>query len=138
VGPKADPRVAQLPRLWLHPRTGVGRRNAGQWRIASAQRIGRRSVLEQAEVDLSKLDTLEAVVANGRLYPREDLDAGPRALSSTLFEPLVPMGDDDPDAFCCTTSEVRDQQVRVTIPGACVWRIADSPGMNSPHTGYAG
>jgi imidazolonepropionase-like amidohydrolase len=25
--------------------------------------------------DLSKLDTLEAVVANGRLYPREDLDA---------------------------------------------------------------
>jgi len=26
--------------------------------------------------DLSKLDTLEAVVANGRLYPREDLDAG--------------------------------------------------------------
>jgi len=54
----------------------VGRRNAGQWRIASAQRIGRRSVLEQAEVDLSKLDTLEAVVANGRLYPREDLDAG--------------------------------------------------------------
>ena len=26
--------------------------------------------------DLSKLDTLEAVVANGRLYPREVLDAG--------------------------------------------------------------